>query len=84
MTEGSEILPDSSNNKWSGKTQPRNIDTSEENDYPNQEGRDGADNEEFIIDNGINNDPNQTQSNKPEWIDGRLPNDGHIESSISK
>jgi len=52
--------------------------------YPNQEKTEGADNEQFIINNSNGNgiNPNPTESgNKPEWVDGRKQNDDYIEDA---
>ena len=49
--------------------------------YPKQEQREGADNEQYIINNANGNgiNPNPLESgNKPEWIDGRKQNDDYI------
>ena len=55
-----------------------------ENPYPNQEKREGADNEQYIINNANNNgiNPNPLESgNQPEWIDGREQKDDYIEDA---
>jgi hypothetical protein len=60
---------------------PENMDASEESDYPQQQSRDGADNEEFVINNANGNgiNPNPIESgNKPEWIDGRKQTEDYI------
>lgn len=52
--------------------------------YPNLEKSEGADNEQFIINNsngnGINPNP-QESGNKPEWIDGRRQNEEYIDDA---
>lgn len=57
---------------------------SEDQPYPNQEKTEGADNEQFIINNSNGNgiNPNPTESgNKPEWVDGRKQSDDYIEDA---
>lgn len=59
-----------------GKQHPDNKDenTNPESPYPNQEQRDGADNEQYIINNARGNGINPTSlknGREPEWIDGR-------------
>ena len=53
----------------------------EQDPYPNQEKAEGADNEQFIINNSNGNgiNPNPTESgNDPNWIDGRKQTDDYI------
>jgi hypothetical protein len=49
--------------------------------YPNQEKREGADNEQYIINNANGNgiNPNPIESgNEPDWLDGRKQNDDYL------
>ena len=70
-----------------GKQHPDNIDEvnkSETDPYPNQEQREGADNELYIINNANSNgiNPNPLESgNEPEWIDGRKQTDDYIDDA---
>ena len=70
-----------------GKQHPDNKDASantDPNPYKNQEQQDGADNEQYIINNANGNgiNPNPIESgNEPEWIDGRRQNDDYIEDA---
>ena len=72
-----------------GKQHPddNNFNASKEKSYPNQEMSEGADNEQFIINNSNGNgiNPNPTESgNKPEWIDGRKQNEDYIEDATEE
>ena len=70
-----------------GKQHPDNeseTNSQEKNPYPNQEKSDGADNEQYIINNANGNgiNPNPLESgNEPDWIDGRKQNDDYIEDA---
>lgn len=70
-----------------GKQHPDNVDEpqdQENNPYPKQEQREGADNEQYIINNANGNgiNPNPLESgNEPDWIDGRKQNDDYIEDA---
>jgi hypothetical protein len=55
--------------------------------YPNQEAKEGADNEEYIINNANSNgiNPNPVESgNNPEWIDGRKQTESYIHDATNK
>ena len=81
-----ETLPqfehnDASANRDSDASQ---LNKNEQVPYPNQEKAEGADNEQFIINNSNGNgiNPNPTESgNNPDWIDGRKQNDDYIEDA---
>ncbi|MBC8054526.1 MAG: hypothetical protein H7Y13_15810 [Sphingobacteriaceae bacterium] len=70
-----------------GKQHPENInepESQENNPYPNQEQREGVDNEKFIINNSNSNgiNPNPIESgNEPDWVDGRKQGEDYIDDA---
>ncbi|MEJ6979877.1 hypothetical protein WG906_05415 [Pedobacter sp. P351] len=67
-----------------GKQHPDddNFNTINEKPYPNQEMSEGADNEQFIINNNSGGNPNSTESgHKTEWIDERKQNEHSVDDA---
>ena len=89
MNENEKIPSKLTQQESEQRQEPKNVNepAHQESAYPNQEQREGADNEEYIINNANGNgiNPNPTESgNNPEWIDGRKQNQKYIDDAGSE